>query len=65
MILQLPQPLQRFQNPLDLFGAFLVLPAEEARQGFGVRSYDTLVVTADELAEEGDLVGEAVGPGEG
>jgi hypothetical protein len=26
---QLPQPLQRLQNPLDLLGAFFVFAAEE------------------------------------
>jgi hypothetical protein len=54
---QLPQPFQRLQNPLDLLGAFLVLPAEEARQGLGVmRSGDIPVAGADELAEDGDLL---------
>ena len=59
---QLPQPLQRFQDSLDLVGAFFVFAAEEGGEGFGIRSYDTLVVSADEFAEDGDLVGEAVGP---
>jgi hypothetical protein len=60
---KLPQPFQRLQNPLDLLGAFLVLAAEQARQGLGVRSYDTLVVTGDELANDDDLIRQAIGPG--
>ena len=64
MNLQLPQPLERLQNPLDLLGAFLVFPAEVGGEGFGGGRHDILVVVADELAEEGDLLGEAVGPGE-
>jgi len=60
---QLPQPLQRFQNPFDLLDAFFVLSAEERRERFGIiRSGDTLVAGANELAEDGDLVGEALGP---
>ena len=57
---QLPQPLERFPNPLDLLGAFLVFPAEVGGEGFG----GGVGIGADELAEEGDLLGEAVGPGE-
>ena len=60
----LPQPPERFQNPLDLVGAFLVLAAEVGGEGFGIWSGDTFVVTGDEFADEGDLLGEAVGPGE-
>ena len=62
---QLPQALERLQNSFDLLAAFLVLPAEEGGEGFGIRSYDTLVVTGDELANDGDLVGEAVWPDDG
>ena len=61
---QLPQPLERLQNPFNLLGAFFVLAAEEGGEDIGViRSGDTLVAGSDELAEEGDLVGETVGPG--
>ena len=60
--LQLAEAFQRLQNPLDLLVAFLVLAAEMVGEGFGVRSYDTLVAGGDELAEDGDLLGEAVGP---
>jgi hypothetical protein len=55
--LQLPQPFERLQNPFDLLAAFFVLPAEVGGEGFGVRSGDLMVVVADELADDGDLLG--------
>jgi hypothetical protein len=55
----LPQPLERLQNPLDLLGAFLVLTAEVGGEGFGGGDG----VGGEELADEGDLIREAVGPG--
>ena len=58
--LQLPQPFERLQNPLDLLGAFLVLAAEVGGEGFG----GGVGIGADELAEDGDLLRQAVGPGE-
>ena len=61
----MPQPPERLQDPLDLFAAFFVLPAEQGRQGFGVGSYDTLVASADDFTEDGDLIRQAVGPGNG
>ena len=40
---QLPQPLERLQNPLDLLGAFLVFATEIGGKRFGViRSGETL-----------------------
>jgi hypothetical protein len=64
--LKLPQPLERFQNPLDLLAAFFVFAAEEGGERFGIiRSGDIPLAGGDELAEDGDLLGEAIGPGEG
>ena len=52
---------QGFENALDLLGAFLVFAAETSgkllRGGGGVGG--------EELADQGDLIGEAVGPGNG
>jgi len=56
---QRPQPFEALQNPLDLLGAFFVFSAEDVRQSLGViRSGDIPVAGGDELAEDGDLVGE-------
>ena len=58
-ISQLPEPLECLQNPLDLLGAFVVLPAEQGGELFGGGGG----IGADELAEDGDLIRQAVGPG--
>jgi len=61
---QLPESLERLQDALDLFGAFLVLAAEEGGEGFRVmRGRDLDAVSAGELANERDLVRELVRPG--
>ena len=58
-------PVQRLQNPFDLLGAFFVLPTEVGGERFGMRSNDLIVVVADEFADDGNLIGKAVGPGRG
>ena len=53
-----PQRLEGGEDGGDLIGALLVLAAEAGGEGFGV-----LADGGQELAEDGDLVGQAVGPG--
>jgi hypothetical protein len=57
----LPQAPQRFQNPLDLLGASFVLAVEAGGEGFGGGGG----IGGEELADECDLIGEAVRPGGG
>jgi len=59
----LAQPFECFQDSHDLFGAFFVPAAEAAGKGLGIiRSHDTHVVRADELADERNLSGKPIRP---
>ena len=56
----MPETTERFEDSADLVGAFRAFAAEAGGEVFGAGGG----VGGEELAKEGDLIGEAVGPGQ-
>ena len=56
----MPEAAERFEDAGDLVGAFGAFAAEAGGEVFGAGGG----VGGEELAQEGDLIGEAVGPGQ-
>jgi hypothetical protein len=56
----MPEASERFEDAGDLLGAFGAFAAEAGRESFRAGGG----VGGEELADEGDLIGESVGPGQ-